>query len=59
MITDIEKAIKDVKELQRRHTNTELQLAIQLLQLQRNKILKEELSAIYSVLDDIRYNRCH
>ena len=27
------------------------------VQIQRNKILKEELSAIYSILDDIRYNR--
>ena len=54
MGADIEKVIKEVKELQRRYTNTELQLAIQ---LQRNKILKEELSAIYEILDDIRYNR--
>ena len=29
------------------------------VQIQRNKILKEELSAIYSILDDIRYNRIH
>lgn len=29
------------------------------IQIQRNKILKEELSAIYEILDDIRYNRCH
>ena len=27
------------------------------VQIQRNKILKEELSAIYEILDDIRYNR--
>lgn len=29
------------------------------VQIQRNKILKEELSAIYEILDDIRYNRAH
>ena len=27
------------------------------VQIQRNKILKEELSAIYEILDDIRHNR--
>ena len=54
MSADIEKAIKEIRKIQTRHTNTELQLAIQ---LQRNKILKEGLSAIYNILDDIRYNR--
>lgn len=54
MNMDIEKAIKEIKKIQTGHTNEELELAIQ---LQRNKILEEELSAIYSILDDLRYNR--
>lgn len=29
------------------------------VEIQRNEILKEGLSAIYEILDDIRYNRGH
>ena len=62
MSADIEKVIEEIQEIAdslpwkvpgEMPEEERIEIAVQ---IQRNKILKEELSAIYEILDDIRYN---
>ena len=63
MDTETIKTIKEIQQIadsliwkvpEKMSEKERIEIAVQ---IQRNKILKEDLSAIYEILDDIRYNR--
>ena len=55
IIEDFKAILQDIFPRQA-HTLEEYRLAVE---IQRNKILKEGFENLYTILDDIRYNREH